>query len=186
MIWSALSSSLGKTCVLCTSLKTRSPCSLPLCWCLQTDLGFRRRWRWRNSSRKSSWHFSTFCKRTTERTAFWQSWYAKSPHCELCAAGIQKSWRRSKQYTQTLCEPTSPHCTRSCSDQTLSSPCPLTGNASPRPPGDFTPWGMSSINLRHFTSALHIHTHLDGRHTAHTHTFFFVFFFFVGGGKGLV
>lgn len=38
MIWSAPSSSLGKTCVLCTSLKMRSPCSPPSCWCLQVSL----------------------------------------------------------------------------------------------------------------------------------------------------
>lgn len=66
------------------------------------------------------------------------SWYAKCRHCERCAVGIQRSSQPSKQYTQTLCVPTSPPYTRSCLDQTLSSPCPLTGSSHP-PPGASVP-----------------------------------------------
>lgn len=42
--------------------------------------------------------------------------------------------------------------------------------------GEVTPWGMSSINLRHFSSALHIHTPGRTTHCTHTHTHFPLFF----------
>lgn len=123
------------------------------------------------------------------------SWYAKCRHCERCAVGIQRSSRLSKQYTQTLCVPTSPPYIRSCSDQTLSSPCPLMGNRrDPLPPpgaGVPTVWGGGELggmwrrNLRHFTGALHKPERTDGTLFNFFSSCFFLLFFCSGGGEGI-
>lgn len=104
------------------------------------------------------------------------SWYAKYQHCERCAVGIQRSLQLSKQYTQTLCVPTSPPYTRSCLDQTLSSPCPLKGS-SPATCQCAHRRGMWRRNLRHFIGALHKPERTDG-------TLFNFFFYIIGEGWG--
>lgn len=104
------------------------------------------------------------------------SWYAKYRHCERCAVGIQRSSRLSKQYTQTLCVPTSPPYTRSCSDQTLSSPCPLTGSSPARCQCAHRR-GMWRRNLRHFIGALH-------KKMERTDGTLFNFFYIRGEGLG--
>lgn len=104
------------------------------------------------------------------------SWYAKYRHCERCAVGIQRSLQLSKQYTQTLCVPTFLPYTRSCSDQTLSSPCPLTGSSPARCQCAHRR-GMWRRNLRHFIGALHKPERTDG-------TLFNFFFYIRGEGLG--
>lgn len=103
------------------------------------------------------------------------SWYARCQHCERCAAGIQRSWRLSKQYTQTLCVPTFPPYIRSSLDRTLSSPCPLTGSQQPCQVPAWPPWGMSWEAWIWDTLTVPC-TNQDGRHAAH-----FSFFFFLEG-----